>query len=56
MLQSLMMQEEEKVEEVKGNLESSSTSHPQSSSMDQESEDAGLVRSIINNHLVCSLI
>ena len=34
---------------------SSSTSHPQSSSMDQESDDAELVRQIINNPLVSLL-
>ena len=51
------MEEEEKVEEEKGNVESSSsTSCPQSSSMDQESEDAGLVRQIINNHLVSRVL
>ena len=37
-----------------GNVEIS-TSHPQSSSMDQESDDAELVRQIINNPLVSLL-
>ena len=50
------MQEEnqEKVEE--GREPSSSTSHPHSSSMEQESEDAELVRQIINNPLVSFII
>ena len=59
--QGLDMQEEiekqEKVEGEKGIVEtSSSTSHPQSSSMDQDSEDAELVREIINNPLVIAVL
>ena len=47
------MEHQEKSEGEKGNVEmSSSHPHDQSSSMDQETEDAELVRSIINNHLV----
>ena len=48
------MVNQEKVDQGgSGNGEISlSTSNPESSSMDQESEDAELVRQIINNHLV----
>ena len=53
--QSLNIQEEMEVVVAEqggsGNVEIS-TSHPQSSSMDQESEDSELVRQIINNPLV----
>ena len=52
------MENQEKIEEERGNeiIIASSTSQPQSSSMDQESEEAELLRKIINNHLVSRII
>jgi len=58
MLQSLNIRDKRERQEIVEHGESISTSHdnPQSSSRDQESEEAELIRSIINNHLVSFIL